>query len=139
VYFAYGSNMDAAQMAVRCPGAVLLGRARLEGWAWRIGARGYATIVREPGACVHGLLWRLAPAHVEALDRYEGVAAALYAKERLAVLDEGGEEREALAYVASDARPGVPVVGYLERIVAAARAHGLPPEHVAVLERWLVR
>jgi hypothetical protein len=28
-YFAYGSNMDEKQMASRCPGSQLVGRARL--------------------------------------------------------------------------------------------------------------
>ena len=32
LYFAYGFNMDTKQMAVRCPGSVALGRARLDGY-----------------------------------------------------------------------------------------------------------
>ena len=32
LYFAYGSNLDVQQMALRCPRARKLGRARLDGY-----------------------------------------------------------------------------------------------------------
>ena len=35
-YFAYGSNLDAAQMRARCPSAKLLGAAILDGYRLRL-------------------------------------------------------------------------------------------------------
>ena len=45
-YFAYGLNMHRAEMAQRCPGAVLQGIARLDRHEFLINARGVATIVQ---------------------------------------------------------------------------------------------
>lgn len=44
-YFAYGSNMDRQQMRGRCPGAVLLGTARLPGYRFIINRAGVASVV----------------------------------------------------------------------------------------------
>lgn len=68
-YFAYGSNMDLAQMRRRCPAAELWGAATLPDWRFRINARGVATIVPEVGSRVHGLAWRLTPADEVELDK----------------------------------------------------------------------
>src|SRR5260221_13881726 len=58
LHFAYGSNMCAALMRWRCPGARLEGRAYLSGYRFIIMRCGYASVVLAPGSCVHGLLWR---------------------------------------------------------------------------------
>jgi hypothetical protein len=78
LYFAYGSNLDHAQMRHRCPGAVRVARATMSGY--RLAFTGYsrtwqgpvATIIPEPGALVEGVLYRLAPGELRVLDRYEG-------------------------------------------------------------------
>src|SRR5258707_8084071 len=61
LHFAYGSNMSAALMRRRCPGARLEGRACLPGYRFVIMRSGYASVVPAPGSIVHGLLWRGAP------------------------------------------------------------------------------
>ena len=71
LYFAYGSNMNLQQMARRCPGAVNLGPACLPGW--RLAERMFADIERDDAAETWGVLWDITPAHLLALDRYEGV------------------------------------------------------------------
>src|SRR4029078_11524669 len=73
LYFAYGSNMSRAPMQVRCPTAREVGTATLAGHRLIITADVYASVVPEPGGIVHGLLWRLGPRDVAALDAYESL------------------------------------------------------------------
>lgn len=77
LYFAYGANMDAAAMALRCPASRLIGRGRLPRHRFVIMREGWASVVRAPGATVWGVLWELALSDIPALDRYEGVAGVL--------------------------------------------------------------
>ena len=136
-YFAFGSNIVPAQMAKRCPGSTSLGRAELADHRFRIGRRGYGTVEPEAGAVVHGLLWDLRPEDEAALDVYEGVRHGLYRRVRRTVRLASGEEREAFVYVAADTAPGKAVAGYVERIVAAAEAHGFPAAYLDELRSWL--
>ena len=137
-YFAYGSNLDRTAMAVRCPAPRLLGRARLSGHRFFIMVGGYASIRPEPKACVHGLLWNLAAADGPALDDYEEVDAGLYRRVMLPVEAASGTV-EALVYQGLRETAGASRPGYMEAIVAAAKACGLPPEHCAELRGWLPR
>jgi gamma-glutamylcyclotransferase (GGCT)/AIG2-like uncharacterized protein YtfP len=136
VYFAYGSNMDAHQMEHRCPTAALIGTGVLDGWRFRIMTRGYATVVPEVRSSVWGVLWDLQDEDVASLDRYEGVAEGLYAKQVTEVVETTGRSVEALVYVAADTEPGVPSPSYMGRVVAAARDSGLPDDYIAELESW---
>lgn len=137
LYFAFASNMDVRQMAKRCAGAECLGPATLADHRFRIGLRGYATVVAEPGATVHGVLWSLHPRHEAALDVYEGIRHGLYRKVTHPVRTAQGEERDALVYVAGDPTSGKPVPGYMEQVVAAAEHHGFPAAYVDELRSWL--
>lgn len=138
-YFAYGLNLDAPAMAARCPGARLVGPARLPGYRFVVNAQGLATVVPERDGSVQGVLWCIGARDEHALDRFEGVAARLYRKAQLTVHGPQDRPRAALVYLASDARPGAPRPGYLERVVAAAEAQGLDPGYIAELRRWLAR
>lgn len=71
LYFAYGSNLNKAQMRVRCPRArprepLLLPDAVLR-------FRGVADVVYLKGAACEGALWEITPECERALDEYEGV------------------------------------------------------------------
>ena len=134
LYFAYGANMDRAQMAARCPRSAPLGLARLMRHRLGIMREGWLTVIRDPRAQVHGVLWNLALADVPALDRFEGVGARLYVKAVQPVVAEGGPKR-ALIYLGTNAGPGKPRADYLAAILAAAHATPLPREGVAALER----
>src|SRR5260370_10103224 len=104
LHFAYGSNMSAALMRRRCPGARLEGRACLPGYRFVITRSGYASVVPAPGSIVHGLLWRVAPRDVAALNVYENLAGGLYRP----VSRAGGSHprrRPALVYIGCDGRP----------------------------------
>ncbi len=139
LYFAYGSNMDAAQMARRCPDSVPVSCASLEGWRFRINSRGVATIVPESGAVVYGAMWRLSESDLASLNRYEGVAGGVYGIRTIDVRLVDGRRMNALVYVAADDRPGAPRPRYVPRIVAAALAHGFPQDYVEEIRRWSAR
>jgi len=126
--------MDAAEMRERCPGATLEGIAVLPDHRLMITADGFATIVPDRGRRVMGALWNLTDSDERALDHYEDIASGFYRRDFTLVEAQGGPV-SVLVYVASSDRPGKPRPGYLELILSAARALGLPPEYVAELER----
>lgn len=133
LHFAYGSNMDAAAMARRCPRARLLGRARLARWRFVVMPSGFVSVAPDPRAAVHGALWDVPVSDVKALDRYEQVAQGLYAKKILPVLREPFGASPALVYVGTAPAMGAAWPGYLAEIVSAAQALGLPPAYVGYL------
>ena len=136
-YFAYGSNMDLAQMADRCPGARVLDGATLPGVRFILTSRGYGSIVPDAGSAVFGVLWDITAEDAASLDIYEGVPRGLYRRSQVALTTTGGKTTDALAYLAAHTDHGVPVAGYLEAIVAAARRHAFPADYIAQLETWL--
>ncbi len=127
LYFAYGSNIDAAAMAQRCPRSAAIGVARLARHRLAAMREGWLTVVRDPRATAHGILWNLALSDVSALDRYEGVGAGLYRKALQSVATATGAKR-ALVYFGANAGPGVAAPDYIEAIIAAARQWNLPLE-----------
>ena len=70
LYFAYGSNMNPARMARRCPGAVTVGVGVLRNY--RLTERLYADIDFLEGGEVHGVLYLITPRHLRSLDSHEG-------------------------------------------------------------------
>jgi hypothetical protein len=134
LHFAYGSNMSRALMRRRCPGGRALGPARLDGWRFVIMREGYASIVPAPGAAVHGVVWRLTPRDLAALNAYESLDRGLYVRRVLPVAIIG-RRRPALVYVAPGRALGRPQPGYQELVVAAAREWNLPATYVQSLSR----
>ena len=135
LYFAYGSNMSRAAMRRRCPGAREIGSAVLEGHRFVIIGDGYASVLPSPGASVHGLLWRLGPRALAALNAYESLDSGLYRAVTLPVRG-AGRRVAALVYVARSRTLGAPRPGYLEDVIAAARELEFPPAYVDMLARW---
>ena len=136
LYFAYGSNMVSRQMALRCPRSPAIGIARLPDWRFRINAEGWATVVPEPGAVVYGRLWQLTSEDEVALDLYEALPSGLYAKQRVPVVPDGEATANAMVYLASDPRPGMPLARYLTPILSAAAELKFPIEYQTELRRW---
>src|SRR6266481_7272980 len=118
LYFAYGLNMHRAEMAERCPNAVLQGIARLDRHEFLINARGVATVV-PARSFVYGVLWTVSASDETRLDRFEGVEFGFYRKRGVTVRSEAGQV-QAFAYVAWNSVPGRPRAGYLESILEAA-------------------
>jgi hypothetical protein len=136
LHFAYGSNMHRGIMRRHAPTAVPVGTARLADYRFVITSDGYASVAPVRTRTVHGVLWRLAPRDRVTLDLWENIAAGQYRAEMLPVL-QGGRRRPALVYVARHRPLGRPKAGYMEIVVAAARALELPGDYVASLEEWL--
>ena len=137
LYFAYGSNMDTAAMALLCPRSRPLGRARLARRRFFVMAAGFASVAPDPRAAVHGVLWDLALSDVAALDRYEEVGRGLYRKVIQPVLREPAGSAQALVYVGSVFQEGAPQPGYLEKVIRAAHDWRLPVAYVNSLEALL--
>jgi hypothetical protein len=82
LYAAYGSNMNVAHMAQRCPKAIAVGTGYIRDYLLEF--RTHATIVRHPGRRVPVVMWEITQECEAALDRYEGYPA-YYRKEVLPV------------------------------------------------------
>jgi hypothetical protein len=126
LYIAYGSNMNRAQMARRCPKAkavraIIIDDARLV-------FRGVADLEYHQGASVPVVLWEITDECERALDRFEGVAQGIYEK-KMIPLDNG---EQALVYVIC--RPGIapPQRDYYERIKQGYADFELDPEPLDV-------
>ena len=118
LYLAYGSNMNQAQMAYRCPTAEVVGTSELKGYEllFRGAHRGaVATVEPKEGSAVPVLLWKIRKSDEEALDSYEGYPR-LYGKQMLQVeLD--GKEVSAMGYIMTPGHAlGVPSEGYADII-----------------------
>jgi cation transport regulator ChaC len=136
LHFAYGSNMSCAEMARRCPGAVAIGPAQLDGWRYTITRDGYASIVAAPGHKLHGVLWRLTPRDLAALNSYESLDSGLY-RRRWLLVRYADRRIRALVYVGRNSGQGRARPGYQEDIVLpAAHAWGLPAAYLSELARW---
>lgn len=136
LYFAYGANMDLAAMKTRAPTAKVVGRARLPRHRLIITADGYASVLRDPRFAVHGVLWEVGLADIRSLDRFEGVDKGLYVKLNQPVVQESGGlgAKRALVYVGQGKPGGTPRPGYLEDVLAAARAAELPAAYLKEIE-----
>jgi gamma-glutamylcyclotransferase (GGCT)/AIG2-like uncharacterized protein YtfP len=126
LYLAYGSNMNKAQMARRCPKAKPL-RAIVIDDA-RLVFRGVADIEYHKGASVPVALWEITAECEKALDRFEGVASGVYEK-RMITLDNG---EQALTYVMCNNGIAPPTRDYYERIKQGYADFGIDPEPLDV-------
>jgi hypothetical protein len=135
LYFAYGSNLNHAAMARRCPGAKPIGPLKLPDS--RLVFRGVADCIYEPGAECPGAVWKLTPECERALDRYEGVGGGFYRKEYLPVTGIEGEERM-LVYIMNSTGIFPPSEGYFEVLRQGYRDFGLPLKYLreAVKASW---
>jgi gamma-glutamylcyclotransferase (GGCT)/AIG2-like uncharacterized protein YtfP len=134
LHFAYGSNMHLGLMRARCPDAGVVGRALLRDHRFVITRDGYASVVAARGSVVHGLLWRLSPRDLAALDAYENIDAGLFRRVLLSVQAEGRSVK-AIVYIGRSRAPGRARAGYMELVAMAAREAGLPSDYVVGLER----
>lgn len=123
LYFAYGSNLDAAQMRRRCPSCAPAGPATLDGWRLAFGGHSrtwggpVATLVKDAAERVDGLLYGIAPEELAVLDRFEGHPFC-YRRKLLVITDDGGRRRRAHVYVlpvAEEAQPAPDYLGVLRR------------------------
>jgi hypothetical protein len=135
--------MDSAAMAKRCPKSRVMGLARLPRHRFFIMSEGYASIKRDPRRAVLGVLWDVPLSDMPALDRYESLHSGLYTKiDQPVIIDQAATgsglvkstSKRALLYVGRSDKAGKPKAGYLEAVIAAARAQGLPDGYLYELE-----
>lgn len=137
-YFAYGSNMNASQMAERCPDSRFLTKARLPGY--RLDFTTYSTsrdggaadIVAEDGAELWGIVYEVSDADLTELDRREG---SKYRRIAVQVQPPGQDELPTSAYeVMNKQEFQQPTQDYLQLLIDAARHHDFPDTYVRQIE-----
>lgn len=118
LYIAYGSNLNLAQMAARCPSARVYAKGVLNNW--ELVYRGtmtnsHATIIRKKGATVPVLVWEIQPRDEYRLDIYEGYPRYYFKKDIMVNI--AGRKRKAMVYIMDERQlPGRPSSGYVETI-----------------------
>jgi hypothetical protein len=138
LYAAYGSNMDPAQMAERCPFSPMQSTGWLEGWRLTFGGEdigwegALATVVEEAGQRVFVVLYDLSPADERELDQWDGASLDYYRKATVRVSTLDGDV-VAWLYVLNAYEGGLPGARYLGIIGDAAEAAGAPGDYVKSL------
>ena len=113
LYVAYGSNLNLAQMAHRCPNAKVVGCGVLKDY--QLTFRRVATIEPEKGAETPVGVWEITPSDEQNLDRYEGYPH-LYRKETVSVIVRD-QTLDAMVYIMNEGKPSLPYEGYYRTIL----------------------
>lgn len=116
-YLAYGSNLSVEQMLHRCPDAVYVGTAYINGYELLFkGSQtgSYLTIEEKKGSKVPVVVWKISAADERNLDRYEGCPNFYYKKMmkvrvRSLLTKRPGKEVDAMVYIMHEERKlGIP-------------------------------
>ncbi|KQN72389.1 gamma-glutamylcyclotransferase family protein [Devosia sp. Leaf64] len=148
LYFAYGSNMDLAQMQARCTGAEVVGIGVLADHVLCFPRHsvtrdcGVASISPRPGGKTLGVVYRLSAENIARLDAYEDFvvdrAAELnsYNRVEIEVLVDG-RPHLVQTYIAV-AHDGAhrPNAAYLRHLRDGASMHRFPEEYLTQLQDW---
>lgn len=124
-YIAYGSNLNVRQMKMRCPGATILGTAKLKNYELLFkGSKtgSYLTIEKKEDSTVPVVIWEVTESDEKSLDRYEGYPIFYYKKE-MKLQYKGirtGKRRtvNAFVYIMNEENPvGVPSIYYMKTCI----------------------
>ncbi len=135
LYAAYGSNMDPAQMAKRCPHSPQRGTGWLEGWRLTFGGEDIgwegplATVVEDVAERVFVVLYEISHLDERSLDRWDGVTLGYFRKTRVRVETLDGDA-PAWLYVLNAYEGGLPSERYLGMLADAAEKAGAPADYV---------
>ncbi|MBG0775928.1 MAG: gamma-glutamylcyclotransferase [Desulfovibrionaceae bacterium] len=142
-YFAYGPNMHPDQMRERCLHPVVLGIARLPGYALAFHGHtwlwdgGMETVVPAPGRDLWGVLYELSPTDADSLDAWQDIrlnGTGSYFHSPVEVFAPDGTRSDAVLYRKDIlGEPLPPSREFLEHILCGARAHGLPEGYLREL------
>lgn len=117
-YIAYGSNLNLAQMAARCPSARVYAKGVLNNWelVYRgAESNSHATIERKTGSTVPVLVWEIQPIDEYFLDIYEGYPHYYFKKDIMVHIN--GKKKKAMVYIIDKRQPpGRPSAHYIETI-----------------------
>lgn len=118
LYIAYGSNLNLAQMASRCPSATIYAKGFLNNWelVYRgSNTNSHATIIRKPKSTVPVIVWKIQPADEYYLDIYEGYPHYYFKKDIMVYIN--GKKRKAMVYIMDETQmPGRPSKQYINTI-----------------------
>ena len=120
LYFSYGMNTNSVQMAHRCPNAVSLGVAELDGY--ELVFRGCADIRAREGTTMEGVLWNITDECLAALDVLEGYPT-YYTRYDVPVFH-NGEWKTAMVYKMNYGDIFPPNAGYLRMLFEGYTEHG---------------
>ena len=149
--FAYGSNMLSSRMKsnypikeVRCPGAELVGIARLDDYRFIISDRKQkASVIKAPGKYVLGVLWSISKEEERTLDIKEGtnMDPPSYYKKYMDVQC-NGDTIKALVYVDSSdkinkaKKPTSEYIGYIIDGAIEHKINETDPDYFKELLSW---
>ena len=148
LYFAYGSNMDWAQMRERCPSARFVGVSVLPKYRLAFTRRsinrgcGVADAVRDENRKLWGAVYEIADVDIGKLDKSEGYQPgreknSYWRRECMVFLD--GHEQGPITvwtyFADPQTNPPLPNQAYKDLILAGARYWHLPDEYIEELER----
>jgi hypothetical protein len=117
-YAAYGSNLDLAQMARRCPSADIVAKGVIPDA--RLVFAYYCGIVADKKSDVPVGVYRLQPADVIALDRYEGLSRRNYERYLVTVMCDQVAVR-CMTYIKTDNRLEKPSDRYYDTVAQGYR------------------
>lgn len=126
-YFAYGMNTNIAEMTMRCPKAINLGRCTLKGFELKF--RLHADIDKVADGEMEGVLWDITEDCEHALDRLEGYPF-YYDKIEVIVIPDSPVNNNnrifAMAYTMTSKGPEeLPSTGYEDCLIEGYTANGL--------------
>ncbi len=128
LYVAYGSNLNLAQMAWRCPTAKVVGKGVLKGY--QLTFCGVATIEKDENAETPVGVWEIGEVDERHLDIYEGYPR-MYRKETVKVTMYDGTVKEAMVYIMNDGTPRLPNEHYYRVIEEGYYDVGLDLKYLA--------
>jgi gamma-glutamylcyclotransferase (GGCT)/AIG2-like uncharacterized protein YtfP len=149
LHFAYGSNMDWAQMTTRCPSAAFSCRAKLPAHRLAFTRRsinrgcGVADILRDEAKDVWGIVYEIPKTEMTRLDESEGFRPGrpdednAYTREDRQVLQEGDAERPIRVFLYRghpQPNPPLPSRDYKTLIINGAKNWKLPADYIHELE-----
>ncbi len=142
IYFGYGRNTNHDEMLSnrRCPEAIFMGPAILNNYQFIIDEKGYASVIKQDGSLVYGVLWAVSPADFDRLDLREGVRIGSYRKETLQVSPINfslGDSLDAVVYISNRVPGNRPAEGYVEQIIDGLLSSGIGHDQISYLYKYL--
>jgi gamma-glutamylcyclotransferase (GGCT)/AIG2-like uncharacterized protein YtfP len=126
LYFAYGMNTNKDEMAYRCPTAVPMGKAILQGYRFEF--KSFATIVPDTDSYVEGVLWTITDRDEQALDILEGYPE-FYDKKYVKIKQ--GIDYIAMTYIMNPREKGFgPSDGYYRMVSEGYQQFGLSQQQL---------
>ena len=146
-YFAYGSNMLKERLLRRCPSVKRAGPGELKGFSLAFTKRGRdlsgkATIMRDRGQSVHGVVFSLTEDELALLDGFEGLGRGYDRLENELIIMPNGETTPAFTYMAPSSACDTtlfPFDWYHALVLAGAMQNDLPETYRAHLQKVATR